>query len=481
MKKGVFILTLLLGMGCSMGVNDVALMLEEPTHGMNDRYRDYGENPFLSVEEYPVSTFSVDADGASYANVRRFVLSGTQVPPAAVRLEDFINYFTYDYPEPETGENISLETELTTCPWDATHHLIRIGMKGRNIAEADLPASNFVFLIDVSGSMNTADRLETLKAGFIQMVDALRPIDRVAIVTYAGKAGVSLPSTPCTQKDKIKRELEKLGTKGATAGMAGIVKAYEIAMENYIPQGNNRIILATDGDFNVGISSTEELVAFIRQKRNSGIFLTVLGVGRGNLNDEMIERLANHGNGNYEYIGSAAQVRKVFVDERLKFYTVAKDTKVQLTFNPGRVSAYRLIGYENRLMEEPDFDDDDADAGEIGVNQCVTALYEVVLAGEAPGGNYAQLSVRYKKDLQAVSRELKSAIVGEPVAMEQASESSRFVAAVTGAGLLFKNSLYKGGLNWTMVTELAEGATRFDPHGYRADFCHLCELMVNRK
>lgn len=442
----------------------------------DDRYKDYGENPFLSTADYPVSTFSVDADGASYANTRRSILQGNTVLPASVRVEEFINYFTYDYPQPDPQENVSIQTELMTCPWEEQHHLMRIGLKGRYIPEEELPASNFVLLIDVSGSMNFPDKLELLKKGFVRMVDALRPIDRVAIVTYAGTAGVSLPSTPCSQKQKIKDELAKLMTKGATAGRAGIEKAYSVAMENYIVGGNNRVILATDGDFNVGVSSTDKLVRIIREKRNSGIYLTVLGVGRGRLNDEMMEQLANNGDGNYEYVSDETQLEKIFVEEKLKFYTVAKDGKLQLHFNPQRVKSYRLIGYENRLLNEEQFDDDREDAGEIGVGQTITALYEVVLQ-EGEGAEWARLDVRYKKDMQAVSRLISHVISDSPVSVDEASGETRFAAAVAGAGMIFKKSQYRGTLTWEQVKGLAAGATAYDPGGHRQDFRNLLQQL----
>lgn len=478
MRKSVFMsMLLLLLFGCSAYEDDTQSLDTSPSAENDDRYRDYPENPFISTVDYPTSTFSVDADGASYANMRKYVMDGDEVQPASVRIEEYINYFIYDYPEPEEGEDVSMDTEVFGCPWNEDHQLMRIGLKGRYIAKEDLPASNFVLLIDVSGSMNSKDKLGLLKEGFIKMVDAMRPTDRVAIVTYAGKAGVSLESTPCSQKEKIKNILSQLMTKGATAGMAGISRAYQLAEENYIPGGNNRVILGTDGDFNVGVSSTEKLIEMIKKKRATGVHLTVLGVGRGNLNEEMMEQLANNGNGTYEYIDNTPQLQKIFVDERSKFYTVASDCKIQVKFNPEKVLSYRLIGYENRGMKDEHFDDDNEDAGDIGVDQTITALYEVVLPEELPEGEFASVDVRYKKHAQAVSRKISASVSGGICPISEASENSRFASAVTGAGLMFKKSKYMGDLTWPMIADLAEGAKSFDPFGYRADFCRLLQKV----
>jgi Ca-activated chloride channel family protein len=445
----------------------------------DDRYRDYPENPFLLTRDYPVSVFSVDADGASYANARRFIMEGATVPPASVRVEEFLNYFTYDYAEPSPGESVSLQSELYACPWADGHHLLRLGLKGKHVADADLPPANYVFLVDVSGSMSPADRLPLLKEGLALLVDALRPVDRVAIVTYGGRAGISLPSTPCVDKSRLKAEIARLGTKGATAGAAGIERAYEEALAHYIPGGNNRVILGTDGDFNVGLSSTDALVAMIRDKRASGIHLTVLGVGRGNLNDEMMEQLADNGNGNYEYIDSPRQLAKIFTEERARFYTVARDCKLRLTLDSTRVTAYRLIGYENRLLVDDQFADDRADAGEIGVDQTVTALYELILDETAPPAPaIATLEARYKQGAQSLSRLLLLTVDGAPVLSP--SPDARFAAAVAGAAMILKRSRHQGDLSWTMVADLASTATTFDPGGHRADFLSLVAMLANR-
>ena len=335
--------------------------------GNGDTYTVVEENSFVDVSEAPVSTFSIDADGASYANIRRFILKENQLPPkGAVRTEELVNYFDMDYPYQPSQHPISLNGEISSCPWAEGHKLIRIGLKGKPIPEDQLPASNFVFLIDVSGSMSSADKLELLKAGFNLFVDRMENDDRVAIVTYAGDAGLVLESTSGKDKQKIKAAINSLGSGGSTAGAEGIITAYKIAGENFIPKGNNRILLGTDGDFNVGISDRDELIKLIEEKRDNGIYLTVLGVGRGNLNDAALEQIADHGNGHYEYVDDLEQLRKVFIYEFSKFYTVAKDVKVQIEFNPELVQSYRLIGYENRILNEEDFEDDGKDAGEIG-------------------------------------------------------------------------------------------------------------------
>lgn len=443
----------------------------------NEKYKEYEENPFLKTSEFPQSTFSIDADGASYANARRYINLGQRPPKASVRTEEYVNYFTYNYPEPVSGENVSLSAELTTCPWNAEHHIMRLGLKGKTIPFNQLPNSNYVFLIDVSGSMNSPDKLGILKAGFKQLVDELNQGDRIAIVVYAGDVGVLLPSTPATEAKKIKAAIDKLGAGGSTAGAAGIKTAYEIAQQNFIKGGNNRIILGTDGDFNVGISSTDELVELIEKKCESGIYLTVLGVGGGNLNDHMMEQIANKGNGNYEYIDNVSEIQKVFTNEKSKFYTVAKDAKVQITFNPDKVDSYRLIGYENRKLENEEFEDDEKDGGEIGAGQTITALYEVVLTKDAAPGRYAQFDFRYKMPESDTSRPLGIEVNKAPVEFNKATESTRFAVAVAGFGLLMRESEFKGSLSLQMIQGMAESAITFDPHGYRKEFVKIVDRV----
>lgn len=479
--KIIFFSTILLIIaGCTLNENSYGFdtdMSIYPSGVYNEKYKDYGENPFVSVSDEPISTFSVDADGGSYTNMRRFMHLG-QVPPiASVRIEEYLNFFTYDYKEPAPNEQVSLESEITTCPWNDTHHLLRIGMKGITIPLEQLPNSNYVFLIDVSGSMDSPDKLGVLKSGFTTLADNLRNNDRIAIVTYAGSAGVLLESTKGSEKKKIKAAIKKLDAAGSTAGAEGIETAYRIAEQNFIKNGNNRIILGTDGDFNVGISSTEALIQLIEKKRESGVYLTVLGVGDGNLNEHMMEQIANKGNGNYEYIDCVGQIQKVFTQEISKFYTVAKDCKIQVTFNPIKVSSYRLIGYENRVLNTEDFENDSTDAGEIGAGQTITALYEVVLLPDITASPlpkpYAQFDFRYKKPNETESRLLEHKIMREPKNMNEASENMRFATSVAGFALMMKNSEYKGTVSKKMVIDLAKGALSFDPNGYRSEYVDL--------
>ena len=444
-----------------------------------EKYKDYDENPFIKVADQPISTFSVDADGGSYANMRRFLHLGQTPPKESVRIEEFINYFTFDYKEPAKDENVSLESEISNCPWNTEHHLLRLGMKGLTIPADKLPNSNYVFLIDVSGSMNSPDKLGVLKTGFKTLVDNLSDRDRIAIVTYAGQAGVLLESTYGDEREKIKSAIDKLGAGGSTAGAAGIITAYEIAERNFIPNGNNRVILGSDGDFNVGPSSTEELIKLIEEKRDKGIYLTVLGVGGGNLNDYMMEQIANKGNGNYEYIDNAKQIEKVFTHEILKFYTVAKDSKIQITFNPNKIDSYRLIGYENRKLEKEDFENDSTDAGEIGSAQTITALYELVLIDKPDEEKYAQFDFRYKKPNETESRLITHEINSVPKEIMSSSENMRFATSVAGLGLLMKQSQYKGTLTKQMVLDLGRGAVSFDPNGYRKEFIDLVTNWKN--
>ena len=444
----------------------------------DENYKDYEENTFKLVSEAPISTFSVDADGGSYANMRRYLFLEEIPPKASVRIEEYLNYFTFDYPEPNDGENVSLNSELTNCPWITEHSLLRIGMKGKTIPENELPNSNYVFLIDVSGSMSSPNKLGILKAGFKTMLDNLRDQDRIAIVTYAGAAGVLLSSTYADEKNKIKDAIDKLGAGGSTAGADGIQTAYKIAEENFILGGNNRVILGSDGDFNVGPSSTDELIELIEGKRELGIYLTVLGVGAGNLNDHMMEQIANKGNGNYEYIDNAKQIQKVFTDELGKFYIVAKDSKIQITFNENMVTSYRLIGYENRGLNNEDFEDDSTDAGEIGSSQTITALYELVLTDGLKNEKYAQFDFRYKKPEESNSELIVHQVNNTPMNIYESSENMKFSAAIGAFGLILKQSEYKGTATKNMVLKLSKSATSFDSFGYRLEFINLVSNWV---
>lgn len=446
-----------------------------PPPQAGEKYNEIIENPFILVAEEPVSTFSIDADGGSYANSRRMIENGSLPIEDAIRTEEFINYFPLDYPENQDGHPISLNGEMTSCPWANGHKLIRIGMKGNHVEYADLPPSNIVFLIDVSGSMSSTNKLELLKTSFKKYVDIMRPQDRVSIVTYAGQAGVLLTPTLGTEKATIKNKIDALGAGGSTAGAQGIITAYGLAEENFIDGGNNRIIIGTDGDFNVGISDQDALIELIEEKRESGVFLTTIGVGTGNLNEGMLEQLANNGNGNFEYIDSEEQGEKVFLHEFGKFYTVAKDVKVQVEFNPLLVKAYRLIGYENRLLENEDFEDDTKDAGEIGVDQNITALYEIIPNNEIdPLLNPSfHIDFRYKLPDEDVSKELQLFITDDGKPFEYASESMRFTAATASFGLLLRDSEYKGDTDYQKIISWVNSAKSYDPNGYREKFLEL--------
>ncbi|MFC2115868.1 von Willebrand factor type A domain-containing protein [Bacteroidota bacterium] len=441
--------------------------------GEGDRYTDYGENPFILASEDPVSTFGIDADGASYANMRRYASETFLMPPEAVRIEEFINYFNFDYPAP-LGENVSLHSETSVCPWNEEHFLLRIGIRGKALDEH--PPANFVFLIDVSGSMASEDKIDVIKSGFRQLAEKLGEDDRVAIVTYSGTVGVALQSVSGSETEKIKAAIDGLRAGGSTAGGAAIEMAYEIARENYIEGGNNRIVLGTDGDFNVGVSSTDALVEMVQDYSNQGIYLTICGVGHGNLNETMMEKVANNGDGNYEYIDNGDQIYKVFVDEYDKFFTVAKDSKIQVKFNPSSVESYRLIGYENRVMEDAEFENDSTDAGEIGANQSITAMYQVIPAGGS-SGSFGSMEFRYKRPGEDQSKLVTLELDNSRKAFNASSENMRFAASVTGFGLLLKNSEYSGTLTFDDVRNWGDNARSFDPYGFREEYVGLVDKM----
>lgn len=471
-------------------------------HGRGGRVRDteaydrIWENPFLAVEHTPLSTFSIDVDRASYANVRRYLRDGVRPPADAVRIEEMVNYFSYRYPEPRGEHPFSVTTEVAPAPWNARHQLVRIGLQGRSIETAALPPSNLVFLIDVSGSMSTPDRLPLLKSAFHLLIDQLREQDQVAIVVYAGAAGLVLPPTPGNEKRRIRDAIDRLEAGGSTAGGEGIRLAYDVARRSHLPNGNNRVILATDGDFNVGVSSDGEMVRLIEEKREQGTYLTVLGFGRGNLKDSKMEKLSGHGNGTYAYVDDLQEARKVFVEEMGgTLLTIAKDVKLQVEFNPEAVQAYRLIGYENRLLRDEDFNDDARDAGDMGAGHSVTALYEVIPAGIEPdvrvrgvdslryqrprpstrsstGGELAYVKIRYKRPDGGASR-----LLSHPVRARSGAPSQDFdfAAAVAGLGLLLRDSEYRGTLRIDDVVALARRSQGRDEDGYRAEFVQMAE------
>lgn len=447
--------------------------VSQPAPG-GEGYEEYKENEFITTLEESTSTFSIDADGGSYSNTRRF-LNKNQLPPrGAIRSEEFMNYFNLNYAEPTGQHPIALNGEISSCPWNPQNKLLRIGIQGKSISENEFPRSNFVFLIDVSGSMSSPDKLELLKEGFKIFTDQLADGDRVSIVTYSGQSGVLLPSTPGSEKETIKAAIDQLGAGGSTAGAQGIITAYDIALQNFIEGGNNRVVLGTDGDFNVGVSSQEGLVELIEEKRELGVFLTVLGVGTGNYQDAKMEQLADNGNGTYEYLDNLEQAKKVLIYEFQKFFTVAKDVKVQVHFNPDVVFAYRLIGYENRLLENEDFEDDEKDAGEIGAGQNITALYELIPSVMSlPNSSAITIDFRYKLPAEDTSIPLTMDVLDSPQSFHSASEDMRFAACAAGFGMMLWDSQYKGDLTYEKIINWAGNATTYDPYGFRAEFIQL--------
>jgi len=450
------------------------------------------ENRFLPALDNPLSTFSIDVDKASYANVRRFLDSGTLPPHDAVRIEELVNYFTYDYPDPDGEHPFSITTEVGACPWNPKHYLVHVGLQGRRMDASQLPASNLVFLLDVSGSMNSPDKLPLLKSAFQMLVKNLRAQDRVAIVVYAGAAGLVLPSTSGADKNTILDAIERLEAGGSTAGGAGIKLAYEIAEKNMLKGGNNRVMLATDGDFNVGASSDGEMVELIEKERTKGVFLSVLGFGTGNVKDSKMEQIADKGNGNYSYIDSELEARKVLVSEMGgTLLTIAKDVKIQVEFNPSKVQAYRLVGYENRALRNEDFNDDRKDAGELGAGHSVTALYEVVPVGvksdvvkvdglkyqtrAVKDGGDELLTVKFRyKDPDGSESKLIVDVVKDQMT-DSPSDNFRFSSAVAGFGMLLRESEYKGEMTYGRVAGIAGHALGSDTEGYRHEFVRMVE------
>jgi Ca-activated chloride channel homolog len=464
------------------------------THN-TEEYGRLEQNTFLPVNRNPLSTISIDVDTASYSNMRRFVRDSTMPPNDAVRIEEFINYFNYDYAEPPGQQPFSVTAELAQCPWKPTNQLLHIGLQARSISVGDLPRNNLVFLLDVSGSMDSPDKLPLLKRGFQMLAQQLRPTDQVAIVVYAGAAGLVLDTTSGSEKAQINAAIESLDSGGSTAGGEGIELAYEIARKSFLEDGNNRVILATDGDFNVGASSEGELISLIEREREHGIFLTVLGFGTGNLKDSKMEQIADHGNGNYAYIDNLLEARRVLIEEMGgTLVTVAKDVKLQLEFNPARIRAYRLIGYENRMLRAEDFKDDTKDAGELGAGHTVTALYELIPADAETetaevdelkyqetrvrdaariGAEAITVKLRYKEPDGAESRLLTETVDWAPLPLAESSDNFRFSAAVASFGMLLRGSTYRGTSTYEQTAALADAARGEDSDGRRSEFVHL--------
>ena len=475
------------------------MILSSPPQQRNaETYKEIKENSFVAVAQQPVTTFSADVDRAAYANVRRIIGYGQIPPKDAVRIEEMVNYFDYDYPAPEEGSvsPLRVSPELAPAPWNPNHLLLRIGLQAKKIDLAKAPPSNIVFLIDVSGSMDEENKLPLLKSSFKMLLEQLRPDDKIAIVTYANGTKVALPSTSVKDKEKIIKVLDNLYASGGTSGGRGIQLAYEQAQKSFIKNGNNRIILATDGDFNIGINNTTDLEKFIEKQRESGIYMSVLGFGIGNYRDDMAETIADKGNGNYAYIDNITEAKKVLVNELSgTLFAVAKDVKLQLEFNPKYVKEYKLIGYENRMLANEDFTNDKKDAGEIGAGHTVTALYELVpsdgkvaqslryqsqeLNEKGKGNELGFLKIRYKdpKVKDAKSVEITEPLVFNKKALKETSADYRFAASVAEFGILLRDNSNKANATYDQVIELAEGAIGKDPEGYRKEFVRLVKSV----
>ncbi|MGP0067031.1 MAG: vWA domain-containing protein [Isosphaeraceae bacterium] len=470
-----------------------ALGEAEAERASTEAYNPIVENPFRAAASEPLSTFSIDVDTASYANVRRFLTQNTLPPRDAVRIEELLNYFPYNDAPPadSSPDPFAVHVEVAGCPWDAQHRLARIGIAARHIDQSKRPPSNLVVLVDVSGSMNSPNKLPLVQWSLQRLVEQLGENDQIAMVVYAGASGLALPSTSCINKAEILSAIEQLRAGGSTNGGAGIQLAYDVATQHFIKNGTNRVILATDGDFNVGVTGQDDLIKLIEAKAKSGVFLSVLGYGMGNIKDGPLERLADKGNGHYAYIDTPREAYKVLVEEMgSTLVTVAKDVKIQVEFNPAKVGGYRLIGYENRIMAHKDFNDDTKDAGEVGAGHHVTALYEIVPPGKegivGPGVDplkYAQATVsgssspesftvklRYKQPSGDTSKLLTMGVEDKGRSFGEASEDLKFASAVAGFGMLLRGSTHKGSLTYAGVLEIAEPASARDPSGYRREF-----------
>ena len=470
-------------------------------HRKNQDYEREGydgivENRFLKATDNPLSTFSIDVDAASYSNIRRMLNAGNLPPAGAVRIEEMINYFQYSYPQPKDGQPFSINTEISASPWNPAHKLIVIGLQGKKISSDQLPAANIVFLVDVSGSMMDHNKLPLVKQSLKMLADQLRPQDKIALVVYAGSAGVVLPSASGEEKIKIKDAIEQLEAGGSTAGGAGIQLAYKVAKENFIKGGNNRVVLCTDGDFNVGASSDDVLERMIEEERKSGVFLTVLGYGIGNYQDAKMQKLSNKGNGNHAYIDNFQEARKVLVNEfGGTLFTIAKDVKLQIEFNPAKVQAYRLIGYENRLLNKEDFNNDMKDAGELGSGHTVTALYEVIPVGVKSGfiesvdklkyqdrkqipvssgiDEVMTIKFRYKQPDENQSKLIEHTVFDVAVPIQKTSDNFRFAAAVAQFGMILRNSEFKQSSSYENAWKLAKSSIGDDREGYRGEFLRM--------
>lgn len=473
-----------------------------PYPNSSESYAYKPENDFRLVRDNPLSTLSIDVDRASYSNIRRLITTGQPIPPQAVRVEEMINYFDYEYPQPEGNNPIAIVTEMIECPWQPGHKLLHVGMQAKTISAENLPPSNIVFLIDVSGSMNNANKLPLVKSAMKMLTAKMRAQDKISIVVYAGSAGLVLPPTSGKDKRTIFKALDKLEAGGSTAGGAGIQLAYATALQNFMKGGNNRVVLATDGDFNVGVSAEHELENLITQNRNKGVYLTCLGFGMGNYKDSKMEILADKGNGNYAYIDNLQEAEKTLVKEfGGTIFTIAKDVKAQIEFNPAFVQSYRLVGYENRLLNDEDFKDDKKDAGEMGSDHTVTMLYEIVPTGfhkkgdielkygsaqnevrdlHATGIELATVKFRYKRPNSNTSSEMQHIVTNYPKRIDMASDNIRFASSVAMFGMMLKNSPHKGNTSYKNILALAQSAKGRDKDGYRAEYIGLVQQVSGK-
>ncbi|CAL1516648.1 von Willebrand factor type A domain-containing protein [Chitinophaga sp. MM2321] len=450
----------------------------------NETYGAIYENRFIRAKAHPVSTFAVDVDRAAYSNIRRFLRLKEKVPVDAVRIEEMVNYFHYSYPLPPPGNTMALYSHYTNCPWEPSHNLLQIVLRAKAIDMDSLPASNLVFLIDVSGSMGTPNKLPLLQAAFRILVNNLRPADKVAIVAYAGTPGVLLPATPGDQKEKILNAIDNLSAGGATAGEAAIRMAYQIAVEQFIPEGNNRVILATDGDFNVGLTSDAEMEGLITEKKESGVLLTCLGFGMKNYKDSKLQSLSSMGNGNFAYIDDLEEANKIFAREfGSTLFTVARDVQTEVQFNPAVVKSYRLIGYENKVFETDTSSDDKCCGGIIGSGHCSVALYEII-PQETPGvadSLLADVKIIYRDPLDTTMRSLPGTIPADFTTFEKAPDDYRFAASVALLGLVLRNSAYRGCGNTDMVMQIARKSLGPDKGGYRGEFLKMIKMVRKAK
>jgi Ca-activated chloride channel family protein len=487
-------------------IDGVRMPFESYKSFNTEDYSKIDENEFKDALSNPLSTFSIDVDAASYSNIRRFINNGQLPPSDAVRIEEMINYFKYDYPQPSDRHPFSVNTEVAVCPWNSGNNLLLIGLQGKHLDAEKLPPSNLVFLLDVSGSMSDPNKLPLVKAAFRILVQQLRSQDRVAVVVYAGNAGLVLPSTAGNERRKILDAIDKLEAGGSTAGGEGIKLAYKIARENFLKSGNNRVILTTDGDFNVGISSEGELMRLIEEERRDNIFLSVLGFGMGNYKDSKMEKLADRGNGNYAYIDDIQEARKVFGEQMAgTLYAIAKDVKIQIEFNPALIKSYRLIGYENRMLNKEDFKDDKKDAGELGAGHTVTALYEIVLNKQVSdiqpidslkyqttiikpesfrADELLTVKLRYKQPTDTTSILMTTPVKKSIKSIESPSRSFRFASAVAMFGMILRDSKEKANSNYDLVLQYTKESKGIDKEGYNTEFMKLvetCKLLDNRK